>query len=911
MMMRKVGTSIQREKEALRIPPKNKYFFILLTITVLLASGFYLHLEWNKYQGLASSEAIQLAQSLESLLHPEHIEELSGSAEDLNNPTYVMEKHSLARLIEVTNPIRFAYLLGERNGSVVFLMDSEPPDSPDYSPPGQIFYEAQDSIMGIFRSGETVLTAPTTDRWGTWISALVPIKDPTDGRVIAALGIDYSAAEWYAALWKQMIPDFMVVFVVLLLYFSLLYIGAQHARLNRLNNKLVFDEALYRSVFEQAPVGIAVMEDKSLANKTDFGDMSINSTYEKILGRNKDELQKVTWVEITHTEDILADLKNFDRFKKGEISGYTIEKRFIKPDGAVVWTNMKISPLLGLDYQHSMHLCLLEDISERKQTELALEESEHREAVILSHLPGLAYRCKYDRYGTMLFVSDGCYALTGYLPESFINNKGLAFNDIIIPEHQEVLYKEWARTVPNRLPYKCEYEITAADGRQKWVLEMGQGVYDEQGEVEALEGIILDISDRKEIEDRLRYINEHDSLTGLYNRGYLETVLEKDAKHKKISKRAVISINLSTVQLLIANYGFQHAQNIIKTAAETLANYCSDQCMLFQTHENRFVFYLKNYKDRNELIDFSEGIANTLEALFVTDRIGGGIGIIEIDQDKELDVDLLLRRLLIASERSINPFDKDFRTCFYDKELEDSVNREGEIRNELLKIAADHNGDDLFLHYQPIFDLKTDSICGFEALARLRTKKLGLVSPVEFIPIAEKNKFIIPIGEKIIIEAFGFLNRLKEAGFENYYVSINVSAIQLLRPDFTARLFGMIDEMRVNPKNVCIEITESIFAVDCANINNTIKKLRGAGLRIDIDDFGTGYSSLAREKELNVDGLKIDKYFIDRLLETDSDKAITGDIISMAHRLGHDAVAEGVEHARQLRYLKEHGCDKV
>ncbi len=151
MMMRKVGTSIQREKEALRIPPKNKYFFILLTITVLLASGFYLHLEWNKYQGLASSEAIQLAQSLESLLHPEHIEELSGSAEDLNNPTYVMEKHSLARLIEVTNPIRFAYLLGERNGSVVFLMDSEPPDSPDYSPPGQIFYEAQDSIMGIFR----------------------------------------------------------------------------------------------------------------------------------------------------------------------------------------------------------------------------------------------------------------------------------------------------------------------------------------------------------------------------------------------------------------------------------------------------------------------------------------------------------------------------------------------------------------------------------------------------------------------------------------------------------------------------------------------------------------------------------------------------------------------------------------
>jgi EAL domain-containing protein (putative c-di-GMP-specific phosphodiesterase class I)/GGDEF domain-containing protein len=448
-------------------------------------------------------------------------------------------------------------------------------------------------------------------------------------------------------------------------------------------------------------------------------------------------------------------------------------------------------------------------------------------------------------------------------------------------------------------------------GERKWVLEMGQGIYNEAGEVEALEGIVFDISDRKEMENHLRYINEHDRWTGLYNRDYLERILEADDKKKNILKRALININLSTVHLLTANYGFDYTQNLIKKAAETLRQYCSGERMLFSTYENQFVFYLKNYKEKDELIDFSETVASALEALFVTDRVGGGIGIVEIKQENDLNVDLLLRRLLIASERSINIFDKDFRTCFYDEYLEALVNREGEIRQELTRIAVEDACPELYLQYQPIVDLKTNSICGFEALARLRTEKLGLVSPGEFIPIAEKTKLIIPIGEKVIIDAFRFLNKLMGDGYKAITVSINVSAIQLLRPDFAGRLFELISEMQVNPENICIEITESVFASNFEDINNIISKLKDAGLHIAIDDFGTGYSSLAREKELNVNCLKIDKYFIDKLHEDGPDKAITGDIISMAHRLGHCAVAEGVELEEQKQYLLAHGCDKI
>jgi len=442
---------------------------------------------------------------------------------------------------------------------------------------------------------------------------------------------------------------------------------------------------------------------------------------------------------------------------------------------------------------------------------------------------------------------------------------------------------------------------------------MGQGIYNDNGEVEALEGIILDISDRKSIENALKYNYEHDRWTGLYNREYLESLLEKDIRLKKASKKAFIGINLSMVHLLTANYGFQYSQNLIKKASETLSQYCTDICRLFQGLENHFIFYLTDYKDKNELIDFSGVIAEKLRTLFVTERIGGGIGIFEIEPyQSELDTDLLLRRLLIASEKSISMFGRDFEICFYNEELEAMVNRERDIVEALSAIADNNNTNDaLFLQYQTIMDLKTGSIVCFEALARLRTEKLGYVSPVEFIPIAEKTKLILPIGENIIINAFCFLNRLRELKYDDISISINISVIQLLSPGFTSRLVELIREMKVDSNKICLEITESIFISDFDIINDIIKRLRDEGLYIAIDDFGTGHFSLARERGLEVDYMKIDKFFIDKLLNIDPEKAITGDIISIAHKLGQCAIAEGVEHESQLKYLREHNCDRI
>ncbi|MPM33915.1 hypothetical protein SDC9_80496 [bioreactor metagenome] len=647
--------------------------------------------------------------------------------------------------------------------------------------------------------------------------------------------------------------------------------------------------------------------------------MYISPSVEKLLGETPEEnikrkiedkfpahtiieVRKLFKEELEKEKDPRADKKR----------SRTIEVEHYKADGTIIWIEMSISITRDENGKAIGFLGVSRDITHRKLAEMALRESERSKSTLISNLPGLAYRCKYDQVGTMLVVSHGCYALTGYMPKSFINNKDLPFNDIINPEHRDILRREWERTVPRKLPYHCEYEITTAQGERKWALEIGQGVYKDDGSVEALEGIILDISDRKEMENNLRYINEHDRLTGLHNRGYLEEILEKDYSEKPNHKRALISINLSMIQLLTANYGFHYTQKLIQKSAEALQIYCNSSRLLFSTYENRFVLYISDYFEKTELTQIAHDILKTLEEVYVTDRVGVGIGVLELNQGSdETNIDMLLRRLLIASERALSGVDKGPSICFYDQDLEAIVRRESEIRKELTRIADGTDPSALYLQFQPILNLKTNSICGFEALARLRTEKLGYVSPTEFIPIAEKTKLIIPIGKEIIVQALQFLNKINGHGNEAVSVAINVSAIQLLRPDFTSSLLEIIQKMKVNPQNIGIEITESVFSSDYDYINAIILELREAGLHIAIDNFGTGYSSLRRERELNVNSLKIDKYFVDKLLEDDPERAITGDIISIAHRLGHSVIAEGVEYDDQRHYLETHDCDMI
>ncbi len=884
---------------------------ILISILIFLLSGLYLSVAWSRYDGEASREALSLGESLKALLHQSLIIELAKDSVSDYESKYTIVKQQLIRLKNTENPIHYSFLLYEKEGKVLLLADSESIPDADTSRQPQVPFETDDRFREPFITGQSTEIRSVNDGRSTWISVLVPIRDANSGKVIAVFGIDYSQSDWTRDLWDSMVPDIIMAVCVLILSFALLYAWIQHTANKALSRNLAFDEALYRGAFDQAPLGVAIMNDENFVSQSLFGHANINLMFEKILGWSNRELAKMKWTEITHPDDLGADLEKYDQFKQGRLAGYSMEKRFLKPDRSVVWVNMTVSPLSGVPDKNATHLCIIEDISARKETEKQLKEIERRQSVLLSHLPGLAYRCKYDREWTMQFVSDGCLLLTGYTPESLLDNRDLSYNDVISSEYRDAIWNEWNTCLEKRIPFQDEYEITTASGERKWVIEMGQGIYDAAGDVEALEGIVLDISDRKEMENNLRYLSEHDRLTGLYNRDYMETILAEDAARADAPAAAMISINLSTVQLLTSNYGFHYTQALLKSIAEALKKLAADDRHLFKTYENRFVFYVTGYRDKDDLITFSHEIADTLQSILMPERIGGGIGIIELEMEPDFNTDRLSRRLLLASERSVNLFDRDFHPCFYDSELEAIVSRENDIRKALSGIAEGQDSSGLFLMYQPILDLQTNKICAFEALARLRTAKLGLVPPIEFIPVAEKTKLIIPIGEILITNALHFLKRLIDQGYDKIRVAINISAIQLLRPEFTDRLIENIHKANVPPENIDIEITESVFASDYELINSFIKRLRDIGLQIAIDDFGTGYSSLARVKELNVDCLKIDKYFIDKLLTDGPENVIIGEIISMAHRLGHCTIAEGVEEEVQRKYLLENGCDKL
>ena len=666
---------------------------------------------------------------------------------------------------------------------------------------------------------------------------------------------------------------------------------------------------IFKTIFEQSPIGILVSRSaKPSTNAYDF-EYETNPMYEKITGHKQAEFDKLKWPSITHPDDLSACFEKFRQLQEGLISDYTIEKRYVRPDGSIVWANLAVAAIRhGDGIKAGDHLCLVQDITERKVAEAALAESERSKSVLLSHLPGMAYRCRYDREWTMKFVSEGCYDLTGYSPDSLLNNNELSFNDIIAPEYQEVLCQQWANNLHKQQSFKYEYEIITANGERKWVLEMGQGIYDDSGNVEALEGIIIDITDRKKYELELAYTGGHDRSTGLYNYCSLQNFMESDKLQNERLKKAIILLKLNKMSAINSTYGYSFTEKVVKDIANKLSAFVSENRLLFRIFADKLVFYYTDYHSRQELETFCESVIATLSKTQIMQVIGCGIGVTELDQGN-CDTNTAIINASEAAKRANE--NSVFGYYFVDDELIEAIRRDAEIQNNLISIANETGKSNIFLEYQPILSLKDNTIDGFEALARMQSEKLGRIAPVEFISLAEKMQLIVPIGLQIMRKACNFLRRLQLAGYSKTTIGVNISAIQFFRAEFVDDIIKIINETEVDASRVCIEITESVFLGNYEDINAKLACLQKIGIKVAIDDFGVGYSSLAREGELNVDYLKIDKVFIDKLLRITPDKAIAGDIIAIAHRRGHRVVAEGVEHELQVKYLAKHHCDYI
>lgn len=527
------------------------------------------------------------------------------------------------------------------------------------------------------------------------------------------------------------------------------------------------------TILEQLPYGIAISYNCYPITREEKFQVFINPMYEKITGRKKEELIKMGWSQITHPDDLKEDLHLYNQMIKGNINSYSMEKRFIKVDGSIVWVFMTV--------------------------------------------------IKFDANGNYISA-------------------------------------------------------------------------------------IRDITDRKEQEAQLEYMSHHDEVTGLCNQRFFERQLAKESIEKKIDRRAVILIDFNKVNTIGLAYGYEFRLNLIKELAYKLQNFINDKRKLFQICSEKFAFYIKDYDNQMNLQYFCEAVFDAMKNVQILNHIGCSIEILEIEEDY-YDAKSIIKNVSIAASRTSNL--KTFEYCYYNEKLKEKVYRENHIKDELFKLVIGQNKKNLYLQYQPIINLKTNKIQGFEALARFQSQKLGLVSPSEFIPIAEEMQFIVPIGLDILHMACKFIKKLELAAYNDLDVFVNISTIQLLRDNFVSDLQALVADLKINPKNLGLEITESVFMDNWETINKKLDLLRKMGVEISIDDFGTGYSSIYRLRELNVDYLKIDKYFIHKLLHLKADEVITGDIISMAHKIGCKVIAEGVEHENQKQYLIDHDCDFV
>jgi len=562
--------------------------FHFIVVIYIIGSLFYLRSIYHNYFLLEKEEIINFAQTAELFLDPIDINNLDVKISDVNKPNYQFLKSNLIKLRDAKNNISFAYLMKMIDNQIYFLADSEDPTSQDYSFPGQYYYEATDSDFSAFYLNQTILTDEATDRWGTWISVLVPIN--YNNEVIAVLGLDFDANLFRQRIMVQTLNHLYIVISIFILIVVFNWILKKNHELRKISNQLSQSEGLFKAVFDQSPIGIATISKDAQATR-------VNKAYVDLIERTNQDIVNNDWRAMTHPDDLEREEILFDAFQKGEIDTYEIEKRFKTKAGDYFWVRLGISSFNLNQDQNFNYLCLIQDISDRIKTTQALKESERSKDVLLSHIPGLAYRCKFDKHFTMEYVSAGCYALTGYYPDDLIQNKKISFNDLIESSYQGILYQQWVNVLLKHENFRAEYQIITSKDERKWVLELGQGIYDYVGNVVALEGIIIDITETKLRDAQIRYMDDHDFLTGLYNRKYFEIEKIRFNQESYLPLSILIG-DINGVRLINDAYGYTEGDRLITDTAKLLQNVCGSNALLFRTGGDEFTILLPNTSER-------------------------------------------------------------------------------------------------------------------------------------------------------------------------------------------------------------------------------------------------------------------------------------------------------------------------
>ena len=406
----------------------------------------------------------------------------------------------------------------------------------------------------------------------------------------------------------------------------------------------------------------------------------------------------------------------------------------------------------------------------------------------------------------------------------------------------------------------------------------------------------------------IKHAAYHDALTGYPNKAALEEHIEK-LHLKSKSPFGILLIDIDHFKRINDTMGHRFGDKYIKAIGEIIEKSLSQSAKIFRINGDEFVIYISE-AESDEVDRFAEYLINLLNRVVQVDYSNFSnsvsIGISMYPLDGEALETLLTRADLAMYKAKEAGRGKAIR---YDGAMYDHIVWRV-TREEALKKALDRN--EFSLVYQPQLNIKTNEIMGFEALLRWENKKLGKISPLEFIPLAEETQLILPIGSWVIHHAIKHLSNINRHNeTEKYHMAVNVSVLQIIQDDFEQIVLEALSKYNVDPNQFTIEITETVLMQSVDTSIDKLRRLREKGIKISLDDFGTGYSSLSYLKTLPLDILKIDKSFIDEIGESSAQNDFVKLIISLGKQLNLTIVAEGVEVEAQFEVIKKMQCDAM
>ncbi len=550
----------------------------------------------------------------------------------------------------------------------------------------------------------------------------------------------------------------------------------------------------------------------------------------------------------------------------------------------------------------------------------ALKESQVRlaKAQRIAQLGNWDWDVRNDR----LHWSEQISRIFGFQPHALDANYE-AFLASVHPDDRMPVITSLDASLKEGEPYSTEYRILLPNGRQRIVHAQAEVTLDAQGQAVWMAGTVQDISERKHAEEKIRYLAYYDGLTGLPNRQSfkerLDQALQLARRHGR--SMAILYLDLDNFKRINDTLGHTVGDLLLSAVAERLRHSVrnSDRVARSGVEDlsgnvarlggDEFTVLLAEIEHIEDAATVARRILDLLSQPL---NLAGhevvstpSIGIAVFPNDGQ-DVDNLLKNadtaMYHAKEAGKNTY--QFYAESMNARAVERLSLEGKLRK-----ALEH--EELLLYYQPQVDAHSGRIVGVEALIRWCNPDLGMVSPVDFIPLAEDTGIIVAIGEWVLRTACAQNRAWQTAGFAPIHVSVNLSSLQFRQRDLTAMISRVLMDTGLDPKFLELELTESVIMHNASETIAALHELKEMGLALSVDDFGTGYSSLSYLKRFPLDTLKIDRSFVKDINADSDDAAITTAIIAMAHSLNLKVIAEGVETEQQLAFLRQKGCDQV